>query len=86
MTKLVQPSREATIKRLSRSLGHFQSTIEQLKRGRATVDVAQQLHAVAAAINAAKVDLVREQMQHTLSESEIDNGVVRRLQVLARYL
>lgn len=78
--------REAVAKRLSRSIGHLQSTLDQTRRGRKVADLAHQLHAVEAAIRAVKLDLVRWQMTSDLGAAELKRGTLSTLLTLARYL
>lgn len=80
------PSHDAIVKRLARSIGHLQSALNHAQRGRRTADLAHQLHAVEAAIRAAKLELVRSQMKADLAAAELKRGTLNSLLTLARYL
>jgi DNA-binding FrmR family transcriptional regulator len=61
-------SHAAIIKRLRRASGHLSSTIEMLDRGRACLDVAQQLQAVEKAVQQAKKTLIQSHLDHCLED------------------
>jgi DNA-binding FrmR family transcriptional regulator len=63
------------IKRLRRAAGHLASVIDMIAAGRPCIDLAQQLHAVEAAIANAKRTLIHDHLDHCL-ESAI-GGVTR---------
>lgn len=86
MRKFIQPPREAIAKRLARTSGHLQAALRLMERGRPTADLAHQLHAVEAAIRAAKLELVRSQMEADLAAAELKRGTLNSLRTLARYL
>lgn len=54
------------VKRLKRAEGHLRTIIEMIEAGRACLDVAQQLHAVEKALNAAKKTLIHDHIDHCL--------------------
>ena len=78
------------IKRLSRALGHLRSVITMIEDGRPCVDLAQQLHAVEAAVGAAKRELIHDHIEHCLeAPSGSDPNAIdalRELKALTKYL
>ncbi len=74
------------IKRLKRAEGHLRSVIAMIEAGRPCVDLAQQLHAVEAAVTNAKRELIHDHIEHCLDGGESARGDVRDLKQLARYL
>ncbi|HEX2593709.1 MAG TPA: metal-sensing transcriptional repressor [Rhizomicrobium sp.] len=82
-------SHAAIVTRLKRAEGHLRSTIEMIENGRACLDIAQQLHAVDAAIGNAKRELIHDHIQHCLDGSgkTISAGdALRELKELSKYL
>lgn len=79
------------IKRLKRANGHLLGVIEMLETGRPCVEVAQQLHAVAAAVEKAKRTLIHDHMDHCLGDVTSDHHgspaeVLDELRTLAKFL
>ncbi|WP_127902890.1 metal-sensing transcriptional repressor [Solirhodobacter olei] len=73
--------------RLKRAQGHLSSVIEMFAEGRPCVDLAQQLHAVEAAIAKAKREMIHDHIEHCLDEE--DEGVaasIRDLKQITKYL
>ncbi len=60
-------SHPAIIKRLKRASGHLSSTIDMLLKGRTCLDIAQQLQAVEKAVQQAKKALIKDHMDHCLT-------------------
>jgi DNA-binding FrmR family transcriptional regulator len=57
------------IKRLKRAAGHLASVIEMIEAKRPCLDIAQQLHAVEAAIANAKRTLIHDHLDHCLESA-----------------
>lgn len=57
------------IKRLKRAAGHLQKVVGMMEEGRSCLDVAQQLHAVEAAICAARKALIHDHIDHCLDDA-----------------
>lgn len=66
----------ALIARLRRAEGHLRSVITMLEDERPCLDIAQQMHAVEAAIANAKRELIHDHIEHCLEAGE--DGAVRR--------
>jgi uncharacterized protein len=77
--------------RLRRAEGHLRSVIVMLQDGRGCVEIAQQLHAVEAAIANAKRELIHDHISHCLEEG-LANGamsagdVIDEVKTLTKYL
>ena len=74
------------VKRLRRVEGHLRSVIAMIEAGRPCVDLAQQLHAVEAAVTNAKRELIHDHIEHCVSAGEVGREDLRDLKQLARYL
>ena len=77
--------------RLKRAEGHLRSIIAMIAEERSCLDIAQQLHAVEAAVANAKKLLIHDHIEHCLddamSEGTLDGvGAMRELKTLAKYL
>lgn len=74
--------------RLRRAEGHLRSVIAMLEEGRPCLDVAQQLHAVEAAIAKAKQALIHDHIEHCLAEGSLPEAktMLADLRQLAKYL
>ncbi len=59
-------SHPAIIKRLRRAEGHLHNIIKMIEAERGCVDIAQQLHAVEKALNAAKKTLIHDHIDNCL--------------------
>ena len=84
-------SHPAIVKRLLRAQGHLKSTVEMFAQGRGCLDLAQQLHAVEAAIANAKRELIHDHIEHCLEDGapKGDQGMRRmvgEMRSLAKYL
>lgn len=81
-------SHPAIITRLKRAEGHLRSIITMIEDGRSCLDLAQQLHAVEAALTNAKRELIHEHIEHCLADGEAgpDRETLKDLKQLAKYL
>jgi DNA-binding FrmR family transcriptional regulator len=82
-------SHRAIVSRLKRAVGHLRSTIEMIESGRDCREIAQQLHAVDAAISNAKREFIHDHIQHCLDGSGKTmsaNDALRELKELSKYL
>ena len=90
MAEHVHATHPHIIKRLKRAEGHLRSVIAMIETGRPCVDLAQQLHAVEAAVGNAKRELIHDHIEHCLetpadsSAATADN--LRDLKLLTKYL
>lgn len=66
----------ALIARLRRAEGHLRSVIAMLENERSCMDIAQQMHAVEAALANAKRELIHDHIEHCLEAGP--EGVARR--------
>jgi|1186.fasta_scaffold210051_1 DNA-binding FrmR family transcriptional regulator len=64
----IHQSHPEVVKRLKRAAGHLQSVIEMIEAGRPCLDIAQQLHAVEAAVGNAKRALIHDHLEHCLDD------------------
>lgn len=64
--KPVHTAHPDVIKRLKRATGHLQKVITMIEAERSCVDIAQQLHAVEKAVNAAKKLVIHDHLDHCL--------------------
>lgn len=74
------------VKRLKRAEGHLRSVITMIEAGRPCVDLAQQLHAVEAAVTNAKRELIQDHIEHCLEGGETAKADLKEIKQLARYL
>lgn len=75
------------ILRLKRAHGHLASVIEMFGANRSCVDLAQQLHAVEAAIAKAKREMIHDHIEHCLAdEGEETAETIRELKLITKYL
>ena len=78
------------VKRLKRAEGHLRSILAMFEEGRPCLDLAQQLHAVEAAIANAKRELIHDHIDHCLNEPEEAAGsardAVKELKALTKFL
>ena len=81
-------SHPAILSRLKRAEGHLRSVIAMIEAGRPCTDLAQQLHAVEAAIVNAKRELIHDHIEHCISDIDgsTDRGALKELKQLAKYL
>jgi uncharacterized protein len=75
-------------KRLKRAEGHLRSVVAMIEEGRPCLDLAQQLHAVEAAISKAKKELIHDHIEHCLEggSSRETKQSLNELKQLAKYL
>lgn len=78
------------VKRLKRAEGHLRGVIAMIEEERACLDIAQQLHAVEAAVTNAKKALVHDHIDHCLDHAR-ENGrdaitAIHELKEITRYL
>ena len=57
------------VKRLKRAEGHLRTTIVMIQEQRSCLDIAQQLHAVEKALDAAKKALIHDHIDHCLEQA-----------------
>ena len=76
------------VKRLKRAEGHLRSVIAMVEDGKPCLDIAQQLHAVEAAVAKAKSELIHDHIEHCLEEGPGADlkTVVREMKQLTKYL
>ena len=86
MTK--HDSHPAIIKRLRRAEGHLRSIIGMIEEERSCVDLAQQLHAVEAAISNAKKELIQDHIEHCLDAAtgRSAKNALQEFKALTKYL
>lgn len=75
----------AIIKRLRRAEGHLRSVIAMIEAQRDCLDLAQQLHAVEAAVTNAKRTLIQDHIEHCL-EDGASRAQMAELKLLTKYL
>ncbi|OVZ57140.1 nickel resistance protein [Pigmentiphaga sp. NML080357] len=76
------------VPRLKRAEGHLRSVIAMIEEGRDGLALAQQLHAVEAAVAKAKQALIFDHIEHLLEESrpaEVQEAL-RDMKAFAKYL
>jgi len=81
----------AIITRLKRAHGHLGSILAMFEEERPCVDLAQQIHAVEAALANAKRELIHDHIEHCLSDGLRDGDVspdtaLAEFKALAKYL
>ena len=76
----------AILKRLKRAHGHLASVIAMIEAKRACVDLAQQLHAVEAAVANAKRALIHDHIDHCLTGDKNNRATLGELKLLTKYL
>jgi len=81
-------SHPAILARLKRAEGHLRSVIAMIADGKPCLDIAQQLHAVEAAIGKAKTELIQDHIEHCLEEGRGPDVklALAELKQLAKYL
>ena len=73
--------------RLKRAEGHLRSVVKMIEDGRSCVDLAQQLHAVEAAVGAAKRELIHDHIEHCLDGGgESAKADLKEIKQLTKYL
>jgi DNA-binding FrmR family transcriptional regulator len=83
-------SHPAILLRLKRAEGHLRSVIGMIEGGRPCVVLAQQLHAVEAALASAKRELIHDHIEHcleaTAGDGEDPRAALQELKTLTKYL
>ena len=83
-------SHSIIIPRLKRAEGHLRSVIAMIEAGKPCVELAQQLHAVEAAIAKAKKELIQDHIEHCLTDARDaapeQKSMITELKQLAKYL
>lgn len=79
-------SHPAIIKRLRRAEGHLRSIIAMMEEERSCLDLAQQLHAVEAAVGNAKRELIQDHIEHCLDDRHDAKTALREFKSLTKYL
>ena len=74
------------VKRLKRAEGHLRSVIAMIEAERPCVELAQQLHAVEAAVANAKRELIHDHIEHCLTGGETVKSDLKEIKQLAKYL
>lgn len=79
------------VKRLKRAEGHLRGVIEMIAAGRSCLDIAQQLHAVEAAIANAKRTLIHDHLDHCLDDvvgavPRAERGPIDSFKAITKYL
>jgi len=88
---MIHASHPNILVRLKRADGHLRSVIAMMEASRPCLDLAQQLHAVEAAIAKAKKQLIQDHIDHCLSDAVSAGALeapkaVLELKLLAKYL
>jgi uncharacterized protein len=79
----------AIVARLKRAEGHLRSVIGMIEQGRPCADLAQQLHAVEAAVGAAKRELIHDHIDHCLeagADGDAAAAALTDLKAITKYL
>ena len=75
------------VRRLKRAHGHLAGVIGMFEAGRPCVDLAQQLHAVEAAVAKAKREMIHDHIEHCLEDDSDGAGdAIRELKEITKYL
>ena len=76
------------ILRLKRAEGHLRSVVTMIEAGKPCLDLAQQLHAVEAAISKAKKALIHDHIEHCLEDGKGTDlkTALSEMRQLAKYL
>ncbi len=77
-------SHPAITSRLRRAEGHLKSVIGMMEAGRSCLDIAQQLHAVEAALANAKRELIHDHIEHCLEDGGAAD--LKEIKQLTKYL
>ncbi|NJL07871.1 MAG: metal-sensing transcriptional repressor [Methylacidiphilales bacterium] len=85
---MTHASHQSIIPRLKRAEGHLRSVIGMIEAGKPCLDLAQQLHAVEAAIAKAKKELIQDHIEHCLEDGQGPDvkAVLHEIKQLAKYL
>lgn len=80
-------SHNQILHRLKRAHGHLATVIAMFEAERPCTDLAQQLHAVEAAISKAKREMIHDHIEHCLDDSGDDAlEAIRDLKLITKYL
>jgi len=71
-------SHKDVVARLNRAAGQIRNIVAMIEAQRGCLDIAQQMHAVEAAIGAAKKTLIKDHIDHCLDEAAEVTGPGRR--------
>jgi DNA-binding FrmR family transcriptional regulator len=85
---MTHTSHPSIIARLKRAEGHLRSVIVMIEAEKPCLELAQQLHAVEAAIGNAKKELIQDHIEHCLEDGrgpEVKSALAE-LKQLAKYL
>jgi DNA-binding FrmR family transcriptional regulator len=90
-TSHIHVSHPRIVRRLKRAEGHLRSVIAMIESGRSCLELAQQLHAVEAALGGAKRELIHDHIENCLEAPAGDaDGVsaatLNELKALTKYL
>ncbi len=77
-------SHPAIASRLRRAEGHLRSVIAMIEAERSCLDIAQQLHAVEAAVANAKRELIHDHIEHCLEDG--GSADLKEIKQLTKYL
>jgi len=84
---LKHASHPEIVKRLKRAQGHLGKVLSMFEDGRPCLDLAQQLHAVEAAVANAKRELIHDHVEHCLAASDgAGAATLHELKQLTKYL
>ncbi len=83
---VVHETHPGIVRRLKRAQGHLRSTIAMIEEGRDCIDLAQQLHAVEAAVGNAKRELIHDHIEHCLEDGDKAGASLEEIKKLAKYL
>jgi uncharacterized protein len=91
MSSHTHASHPEIVKRLKRAEGHLRSVVAMIEEGRPCLDIAQQLHAVEAAIANAKRTLIHDHLDHCLDDvvgaiPRADRGPIDAFKAITKYL
>ena len=75
------------VARLRRAEGHLRAVIAMIEAEKPCLELAQQLHAVEAAVAKAKKELIQDHIEHCLEDADREGrAVIGELKQLAKFL
>lgn len=74
------------VARLKRAEGHLRSVLAMFEQGRSCVEIAQQMHAVEAAIASAKRELIHDHIEHCLTGDSGGRDVLLEMKAISKFL
>lgn len=74
------------VARLKRAEGHLRSVLAMFEQGRSCVEIAQQMHAVEAAIASAKRELIHDHIEHCLTGENSGRDVLLEMKAISKFL